>query len=139
MSAPAPNPYEPPKAPIAPPAATLARSIPSVWQEAKLKNVFFAIARGDGFHSPRGVGAIYFVVGLFLALVNVALIVAAGRYILYLTALTPVFVFSGAFLLVAGEPRERGYVVPKWTRVGLGLAFFGGIFAGIALTLLLHA
>jgi hypothetical protein len=134
----APNPYEAPKAPIVSPAPP-PRATPAFWQEAKLRNVFFAVARGDGFHSPRGVGGLYFGFGVLLAIVNVALILASGRYIYYLTGLTPLFLFCGLFMLVTGEPLERGYTAPKWARWGFGVAFFGGIFAGVALVVLLHA
>lgn len=91
------------------------------------------VEHAEPYAPPTARGAI----GAALAALNVVLIVAAGRFIIYLAAVVPVFLLCGLFMLVSGEPLDRGYPAPMWSRWCLGVTFFGGILLGVALVFVL--
>ena len=130
---PQPNPYAAPVPAAAPPPKREFHT-----SELGLKAMFLAIASGDGFGRPRTVGGIWFAIGVVSLLWNLFLIVGTGHYFLYLAMITPLALLTGGFLLFTGEPLDRGYPAPKWSRVGLGICFFGGIALGLLLTIALH-
>jgi hypothetical protein len=132
------NPYETPQG-AAPPPQPPPPELPPISAELGIGKLFGAIARGDGYARPRTVGAILTAIGIAIATVTTVMLVVAQRYPVYLTAALPMTLASGLFMLATGEPFDRGYPAPTWSRWGLGICFFGGILAGVALVVVLHA
>lgn len=96
------------------------------------------VASGTGFKAPRIMGlAMTAMSGVFLV-ANFVLVFALNRYYPYLYWLSGVFLFAGPFVLVTGEPLDRGdgVPVPQWARYGLIACFAVGVLAGVGLSTL---
>jgi hypothetical protein len=94
-----------------------------------------AITTGQGFNSPRKMGAIMIGLSFVLGIVNTILVLVLHLYYPYLYSVAAIFGWAGTWLLVTGQPRARddGTPAPMWSRIGLA-AFFGwGVLVGAAL------
>ncbi len=94
------------------------------------------VVSGTGFKSPRLMGlAMTAMSGLFLV-ANFVLVFALSRYYPYLYWAAGIFLFAGPFVLVTGEPLDRGDGVPvaAWARYGLIACFVVGLLAGFGLS-----
>ena len=94
-----------------------------------------AIVNGTGLKSPRLMGMAMTGLSLAFVLINFVLVLALHRYFPYLYWLAGIFLFAGPFVLLSGEPRDRGEAVPvpSWARYGLIGCFVAGLVAGFAL------
>jgi hypothetical protein len=99
------------------------------------KKLMTAVVSGQGFESPRKMGAMMVGASFLLGVLNTILVLVVHIYYPYLYSLAAIFGWAGMWLLITGQPHVTadGSKAPMWTRVGLG-AFFGiGVLAGVAL------
>jgi hypothetical protein len=99
-----------------------------------------AVTTGQGFESPRKVGAAAFGISFLLGVVNLVIIFALRRYYPYLFFLAGPLGRGGLFLLITGEPQHRqdGSQAPGWARIGLGACLVIGLLAGIGSVWFVH-
>jgi hypothetical protein len=99
------------------------------------KKLMAAVISGQGFESPRKMGAMMVGASVVFGVINTVLVLVAHIYYPYLYSLAAIFGWAGMWLLITGQPHTTpdGSKAPMWTRIGLG-AFFGiGVLAGVAL------
>jgi hypothetical protein len=99
------------------------------------KHLMNAVISGQGFESPRKMGAMMVGASFLLGVLNTILVLVVHLYYPYLYSLAAIFGWAGMWLLITGQPHTTadGSKAPMWTRVGLG-AFFGiGVLVGVAL------
>jgi hypothetical protein len=97
-----------------------------------------AITTGQGFQSPRKMGAIMVGLAMLLAIANSVMIFVVHIYYPYLYAIGAIFWWAGLWLLLTGQPRARedGGKAPGWSRAGLAVAFGMGVIVGALMCIL---
>ena len=99
-----------------------------------------AVTTGQGYESPRKVGAISFGISFLLGVLNIVILVATNRYYPYLFIIAGPLGWGGLFLLITGEPQHRqdGSPAPSWARMGLGACLGIGLLLGIGSIFAVH-
>lgn len=92
-----------------------------------------AIIKGEGYDSPRKMGALFWGLGFVFMVVNIILIVALNRYYPYFWIVAFPFMGAGFWMLVLGQPRATpdGSPAPMWGRIIVGLAFLLGLLGAL--------
>lgn len=99
------------------------------------KKLMAVVMTGEGFDGPRKMGGVMAATAVGLIVLNTLLVLVLHRYYPYFYSLGAIFLWTGAFLLITGQPKKTadGSPCPMWTRVGLGAAFAVGVLLGVAM------
>jgi hypothetical protein len=95
----------------------------------KIVNV---IVKGDGYESPRRMGALFIGAAMAFYIVNTVLIFALHLYYPYFYSLGAIIWWAGWWLLIFGQPRKTtdGSPSAMWGRIGLAVCLaFGALSA----------
>jgi hypothetical protein len=97
-------------------------------------NMVAAITTGRGFDNPRAMGLPMIGIAVALIAANFALVKVINWYYPYLCWIGGVFLCTGLFLTITGEPQAKpdGSQAPMWARAGLGVALVIGLGVGFA-------
>jgi hypothetical protein len=96
----------------------------------KIVNV---ILKGDGYESPRKMGALFIGAAMAFYIVNTVLIFALHLYYPYFYSLGAIIWWGGWWLLIFGQPRKTpdGSPAPMWGRIGLAVCLAFGILSAL--------
>jgi hypothetical protein len=96
----------------------------------KIVNV---IVKGDGYESPRKMGALFIGAAMAFYVVNTVLIFALHLYYPYFYSLGAIIWWAGWWLLIFGQPRKTadGTPSPMWGRIGLAVCLAFGLLSAL--------
>jgi hypothetical protein len=97
---------------------------------SKIVNV---IVKGDGYESPRKMGALFIGAAMAFYIVNTVLIFALHLYYPYFYSLGAIIWWGGWWLLIFGQPRKTadGSPAAMWGRIGLAVCLVFGILSAL--------
>jgi hypothetical protein len=101
------------------------------FRPTKIMNV---ILKGDGYESPRKMGALFIGAALAFYIVNTVLIFALHLfYYPYFYSLGAIIWWAGWWLLIFGQPRKTADGTPSamWGRIGLGVCLAFGLLSAL--------
>jgi len=96
----------------------------------KIMNV---IVKGDGYESPRRMGALFIGLAMAFYVVNTVLIFALHFYYGYFYSLGAIIWWAGWWLLIFGQPRKTADGSPSamWGRIGLAACLAFGLLSAL--------
>jgi len=96
----------------------------------KIVNV---IAKGDGYESPRKMGALFIGAAMAFYIANTVLIFALHLYYPYFYSLGAIIWWAGWWLLIFGQPRKTpdGSPSAMWGRIGLAVCLAFGLLSAL--------
>jgi hypothetical protein len=96
----------------------------------KIMNV---IVKGDGYESPRKMGALFIGAAMAFYIVNTVLIFALHLYYPYFYSLGAIIWWAGWWLLIFGQPRKTADGSPSamWGRIGLAVCLAFGLLSAL--------
>jgi len=96
----------------------------------KIVNV---ILKGDGYESPRKMGALFIGAAMAFYVVNTVLIFALHLYYPYFYSLGAIIWWAGWWLLIFGQPRKTADGSPSamWGRIGLAVCLAFGLLSAL--------
>ena len=96
----------------------------------KIMNV---IVKGDGYESPRKMGALFIGAAMAFYIVNTVLIFALHLYYPYFYSLGAIIWWAGWWLLIFGQPRKTADGSPSamWGRIGLAMCLAFGLLSAL--------
>jgi hypothetical protein len=103
----------------------------------KIMNV---IMKGDGYESPRRMGALFLGAAIAFSVANWVLIFLLHLYYPYFFWLAAVIWWAGWWLLICGQPRRTadGSPSPMWGRIGLAVCLGLGVLNAIGFGFTMH-
>jgi type II secretory pathway pseudopilin PulG len=103
----------------------------------KIVNV---IAKGDGYESPRKMGALFIGAAMAFYILNTVLIFALHLYYPYFYSLGAIIWWAGWWLLIFGQPRKTtdGSPSAMWGRVGLAVCLAFGALSALGTAFSMH-
>ena len=95
-------------------------------------SILAAVTTREGFGRPRLSGLVYVGLSAVCASLSVFFLVR-GHLVYVILPLVPVYLLSGVWLIVFGQPEAvpRPKMPPWWARVGLGACLTIGVIAGV--------
>jgi hypothetical protein len=99
------------------------------------KKLVAAVTTGQGFDAPRKMGGIMAAIAIGLTVLNTLLVLVLHRYYPYFYSLGAIFLWTGLWLLITGQPKANpdGSKSPMWARVGLAACLGVGVLVGAAM------